>query len=144
MRFCKQRDNYSCGAIAALNVDKVRGYRVTYHDLPYYQDLVRCQKERRGTYASNVSRVFGRACRRSWKSAKEFLMSGNCIIILVRQKRWGHFYLMTTDEHGYIVVVNKERGVHYPSTVQIVPQAAATLLRHARRTWYVEKDMRLM
>lgn len=139
MRFCKQRDTYSCGAVVALNISKVRGCHVTYHDLPYYQNLIGCQKWI-GTQAHNISSVFGRACRRSWKSTKKFLIAGNCIIILVRpKKQWGHFYLMTIDEHRCIVVINKKQGVHYPSTVQIVPQTAATLLRHAYRTWYVEK-----
>jgi len=141
MRFCKQRDGYSCGAVAALNVDKVRGCRVTYHDLPYYRDLVGCR--RIGTYAENISRVFGKASRRSWKSTKEFLLAGNCIIILKTsgiQNQWGHFYLMTVDEYGCVIVVNRYRGVHYPSAVQILPQAAATLLRHAYLTWYIEKE----
>lgn len=140
MRFCKQRDRYSCGAIAALNIDKFRGCRVTYEDLPYYRDLVRCRKEWNGTFARNITRVYGQASRRSWNETRKFLRSGNCIIVLTCRKSWGHFFLMALDQYGCIVVINRKRDIHIPSTVQILPHAAAILLKHAHRTWYVEKE----
>ena len=138
MRFCKQRDEYSCGAIAVLNIAKFYGYQGTYQDLKYYQDLVGCKKDH-GTFSRNISKVLGRASRRSWKKSKEFLHAGNCILVLTG-KRWGHFFLIATDKYGCFITVNRYHGIGCPSTLQILPHAAARLLKCAKLTWYVEKE----
>ena len=141
VRFCKQRDNYSCGAIAMLNIAKFQRYHVTYHDLKYYQNLVGCRKEC-GTFTRRITKVLGRASRRSWKVSREFLHAGNCILIFTG--RDGHFYLITTDENGCFITVNRYRGIGCPSTFQILPHAVARLLKCAKLTWYVEKGTRLL
>jgi hypothetical protein len=124
-----------------LNIDKFFGWRATYHDLPSYQVLVDCQHEHGGTYSRSISQILGRARRWSWCKAKQFLQDGNCIVVMT-QKGWGHYYLITTDQYGAIITVNQYRGGK--STYQIGPQAAANLLRHAQRTWYVEKGPKLL
>ena len=136
-------DKYSCGAIALLNIDKFFRRHVTYRDLPRYRMLVDCQLSR-GTYICDMTRVLGRAWRLSWHRAKQFLHNGNCIVVFMQENDWGHFYLMTTDEYGCIIIVNRYPTIGCPCTKQVVPQAAANLLRHAHRTWYVKKGARLL
>ncbi len=138
MRFCKQRDRYSCGAVALLNVDKFFGYQVTYKDLAYYRDLVGCKKEQGGTFARGITKVLGNANRRSWKKSKEFLQQGNCILVFT-YKKWGHFYLITTDKNGCFITVNRYRRCQ--SSLQILPHAAARLLKCAKLTWYIKEEM---
>jgi len=136
VRFCKQHDNYSCGAVAVLNIAKFCGHHATYQDLKYYQDLVKCQK---GTFSGNISKVLGSASRRSWKQSKEFLCAGNCILILTAEKHWGHFFLIATDQYGCFITINRYHGIGCPSALQILPHAVARLLKCAKLTWYVEK-----
>ena len=44
IRFCKQRDQYSCGAVAVLNVLKWAGCKVTYSNLPALRKLCKCNQ----------------------------------------------------------------------------------------------------
>ncbi len=130
-RFCKQRDHYSCGPIALLNIDKFFGRRVTYKDLPRYRKRVQCKKTQ-WTTTQAISKILGRARRKTWPAAKRFLQSG-CIV--VQTKRIGHFYLMVTNGRGDIGIVNVYRNGH--CAIHITPQRASQMLRHAFRTWYV-------
>lgn len=137
MRFCKQRDRYSCGAVALLNIDKFFGRRVTYQALPFYKKLVKCGQPY-GTYRRNITRVLGRASRRGWKQAKLFLQKGNCILL---ETRWrdgeGHYYLMVMHKHD-IQIVNYFRN---RSTFLINLRWAARLLKQAERTWYISEGI---
>jgi len=133
MRFCKQRDKYSCGAVALLNIDKFFGRPVTYQALPFYRMLVNCSQAH-GTYRRDVTRVLGRASRRGWKQAKRFLQEGNCILLDIRWRNGeGHYYLMVIHNYG-IQIVNYFRD---QSTTSVNPRWAARLLKQAERTWYI-------
>jgi len=137
MRYCKQRDRYSCGAIALINIDKHFGQRATYKDLLWYQHLIDCTCPD-GTYTRDISKVLGRARRRTWARAKQFLLSGNCIMVQNRRTR-GHYYLMVTNGNGDIGIVNYCRHGH--TATKITPQWAARLLKRAHRTWYVSESI---
>ena len=100
MRFCKQRDRYSCGAVALLNIDKFFGSRATYQDLPKYRKLVNCDQH--GTQDWDITRVLGRTSRCKWPKAKRFLQEKNCILI----KWWGHLFLMVMNNYD-IQIVNQ-------------------------------------
>jgi len=141
MRFCKQRDGYSCGAVVLLNADKFFGKPVTYRDLPHYQRLVDCRPVA-GTQATSITRILGNSQRKSWCGSKRFLQDGNCIIVLKRKGGWGHFYLMATNEYGCVIIVNRYCGVGCPSAEQVLPQTAARMLKTSRQTWYLKKGIR--
>ncbi len=136
-RFCRQRDNHSCGPIALLNVDKFFGHRVTYKHLPQYYKRARCRNPG-GTYTSDISKILGRASRRSWTEAKHFLNEFGCIVIQTAYT--GHLYLMVMSVKGNIGVVNYCHHEH--TAIQITPQRGAAMLRKAFRTWYVSKPTR--
>jgi len=53
MRFLQQRCSYSCGPIALMNALIASGKSIKYSDIPFYRDLVDCDKD--GTYPSNLS-----------------------------------------------------------------------------------------
>ena len=137
MRYCKQRDRYSCGPIALINIAKHFGQRATYQDLLWYQHLVDCTRPD-GTFSRNVSKVLGRATRRTWAQAKQFLRVGNCIMVQNRRDH-GHYYLMVMNWHDDIGIVNFYR--HGETAAKISPRWAAQLLRHAFRTWYVSEPI---
>jgi len=136
MRFCKQRDRYSCGPVALLNVDKFFGRRVTYANLPFYRLLVQCSKSQ-GTLRRSITRVLGRAARRKWPNAKQFLQEGNCILIFDRWKGGGHYSLVVM--HGYdITLINHFEG---ECLTPISAAKASRLLKHAERTWYISESI---
>jgi len=141
VRFCKQRDKYSCGPIALLNIDKFYGERVTYADLKYYRKLVDC-KPLQGTKTSAMSDVLGRASRRTWVKTKEFLQDGwSCLIIQTgdgRANRLGHYSLVVTDKGGRYILVNHYRGQEYAG-VEISWREFYGLWRKAYRLWYVKR-----
>lgn len=134
MRFCKQRDKFSCGPIALLNIDKCFGRRVTYRDLPRYSKRVLC-KSPDGTLTSEISKVIGRATRRSYKMAKQFIADGNCIIVQTK-KYDGHYYLLVMDQSMF-GVVNRYRD--WPCVKHISRQQVGCILKKSYRTWYVSE-----
>jgi hypothetical protein len=138
-RYCLQRDHYSCGPVALLNADKFFGRRVAYRHLPRYSKRVRCQKGV-GTRCKDMSKVLGRAKRKSWKKAKQFLKDGGCIVVQDKYTGYdGHFYLIVTNYCGDIGMVNYYRNSY--SAIHITPQRAARLLKIANRTWYIDKPI---
>lgn len=142
IRFCRQRDKYSCGPVALLNIDKFFGRRVTYQHLPRYSKRTKC-KPVTGTKTKIMSKILGRATRRSWKKAKQFLTDGGCIVVLsqweVNGEQMGHFYLMVTNYCNDIGVVNLYRDIY--TAIRVTPQRAARILKTAERTWYVSKPV---
>ena len=134
MRFCKQRDHFSCGPVALLNVDKHFGQRVTYKDLPRYSKRVLC-KSPGGTLTSEISKVIGRASRRTYKKAKQFIADGNCIIVQTK-KYEGHYYLLVMDQYMFGVV---NRYGNWPCVRHISRQQAGRILKKSYRTWYISK-----
>lgn len=135
MRFCKQRDRYSCGAIALLNIDKFFGRHVTYRNLPQYKKLTKCSKAD-GIFLYEMTEILGRASRRKWKQAQRFLQEGNCILLSVRRKdNSGHFYLMIIYDHD-IQIVNYSKS---HTLFSISSRLASQLLKQAERTWYINE-----
>jgi hypothetical protein len=147
MRYCKQRDKYSCGAIALLNIDKFFGRQITYQDLPKYKELVDCQPIS-GTQISNISKVIGRASRRTWRSSKQFLNDGNCVMILWDGVDTAHYFIMgmgMCQQRKVFFIVNRYRpDVGVSATYIAPPQRAAIFLRNSVRTWYVDKETGLL
>lgn len=134
MRFCKQRGKFSCGPVALLNIDKHFGKQVTYKDLPRYSKRVSC-KSPDGTFTSEISKVIGRATRRSYKKAKQFIVDGNCILVQTK-KYEGHYYLLVMNQHMFGVV---NRHGNWPCVGHISRQQAGRILTKSYRTWYVSK-----
>lgn len=54
MRYVKQRDSYSCGPIALLNILKWSGLRKTYKDLPILQKECKCNN---GTWPEDLQKA---------------------------------------------------------------------------------------
>lgn len=142
-RFCRQRDSHSCGPIALLNIDKFFGHRVTYKHLPKYSRRVGCHRPKGrdlgGTYTRAISKILGKASRRTWKGAKQFLRKGDGCI-MVQTTYIGHLYLIIMSDDGNIGVVNYYDQKY--AAIQITPQMGAAMLRGAYRTWYVNKPTR--
>ncbi len=144
-RYCQQRDEHSCGPVALLNIDKFFGHQVTYKHLPQYSRRVRCTRPQGrdlgGTYTTFISKILGRASRRSWKKAKQFLKDGGCVMVQTKIAS-GHFhlYLMVMNDNGDISVVNYHLDKY--AAVQITPQRGAAMLKRALRNWYVSKPTR--
>lgn len=141
IRFCKQRDHYSCGPIALLNAAKFFAYNVTYKDLKTFQDLVSCTSPR-GTYTRNISKVLGRASRKSWKNTKAAL--NNCQHCLIIQSynpetNCGHISLLCRDYYGSYILVNHYKDQKYAALI-INWQQAYWIWRKATRLWYVNCD----
>jgi len=137
VRFCKQRDRYSCGPVALLNIDKFYGERVGYKDLSYYKKLVDCKLDG-GTKTSKMSDVLGRASRKGWPKTKEFLSDG-CLVIQTGDGiagRHGHYSIVIQDRHGAYVLVNHRRGKY--AAEYISWQELYWLWRKAYRIWYVD------
>jgi hypothetical protein len=130
-RFCKQHDTYSCGPVALLNIDKFFGQRVTYKQLPRYSKRVQCVPPD-GTFPEAISRILGRAKRKAWEKAKQFLKDGGCIMVQSKD----HYYLMLMNHREDIGVVNYYGAGH--GAIHISPQRASRWLKDARRTWYVD------
>lgn len=143
MRYCKQRDTYSCGAIALLNVDKFFGRCVTYRDLPKYLAMVRCNTID-GTRMTYISKAIGRASRRTWKSSKQFLREGNCIILLIKEGGEGHYFVMGMYETEIFIVNRFLPSTGTAAAYVIPPSWAAMFLRTSKRTWYVDKATGLL
>ncbi len=143
MRYCKQRDQYSCGALALLNIDKFFGRRVTYKDLPKYRKLVNCHRVT-GTQTPNISKVIGRASRRSWASAKWFLREGNCIMLLWDEGDVAHYFIMGMYYEEFYVVNRFKPDVGVSAAYIASPQQAALYVRKSFRTWYVNKETGLL
>ncbi len=143
MRYCKQRDRYSCGALALLNIDKFFGRPVTYKDLPKYKKLVDC-KYVTGTQTPNISKVIGRASRRSWVSAKRFLSEGNCVMMLWDEGDVAHYFIMGMYYAEFYVVNRFRPDVGVVAAYIASPQQAALYVRKSLRTWYVNKETGLL
>jgi len=139
IRFCKQRDKYSCGPIALLNIDKFYGERVTYADLPYYKKLVDC-KAKSGTQINRMSDVLGRARRKGWPKTREFLSDGwSCLVFQTGDGiagRPGHYSIVIQDRNGIYVLINHRRGKY--ASEHITWQELYWLWKKANRIWYVE------
>jgi hypothetical protein len=142
IRFCKQRDQYSCGPIALLNVDKFYGNQVTYADLPYYKKLVDCDPSQ-GTRTRSMSQVLGRASRKGWQKTRDFLEDG-CLVIQTGDgiaSRSGHYSIVLKDIHGKYVLVNHYRSKGYASSCPNW-QVVYWLWQKAYRIWYVDTTIR--
>jgi hypothetical protein len=94
-RWLRQRDKFSCGPIALINLDKWRGKSVTNRDLPRYQRRCSCRHPR-GTVIANFSRIVGRPhYRLNYRRFKQHLLSGGTAIInIVWAYGVGHFFFV--------------------------------------------------
>jgi len=140
IRFCKQRDQFSCGPVALLNADKFFGLKVTYRHLITYSLMLECTPKH-GTLTSSMSKIIGRASRRSWENTEKFLQGcTGCLIIQTgdgRAGRKGHFSLICRDRHGDYFLVN-----HFDRQYAAMPLKADLIRRYwkeAYRVWYLNK-----
>jgi len=129
MRYCKQRDKYSCGAIAVLNATKWLGWGFGYKDLPFIKATLGTTKFY-GTLRNNFDHVV-----RIWLGAKRLytpninnmeaqLKKGRSLLVneIFKDGR-GHYYFIPelTWEDQYFRIVN------------FVP--------HAKIIWVSKKDL---
>ena len=141
IRFCRQRNRFSCGPIALFNADKFCGLKVTYWHLPAYMLMLNCGPVH-GTLTSNMSKMLGRASRRSWKNTAMFLQEcKGCLIIQTgdgRGGRKGHYSLICRDRGGDYYLVNHFNDQQY-AAMQVRDYHIQDYWREAYRVWYIDK-----
>lgn len=141
IRFCKQRDRFSCGPIALLNADKFFGLKVTYRHLPAYRLMLKCESVH-GTKTACMSKMLGRASRRSWKNTEMFLQGcKGCLIIQTgdgRGERKGHFSLICRDSLGDYYLINHFNKQQY-TAIQVKVDHIQKYWKEAYRVWYINK-----
>jgi hypothetical protein len=97
MRYLKQTDNFSCGVIAAMNLDIWRGKKVLRRDFEKYRKYVKCK---RGTYRYLFSRwVKFSPTRFNWPELKDHLRhKGSAVVMTCRIRaeiaKSNHFYFI--------------------------------------------------
>lgn len=141
IRFCKQRNRFSCGPIALLNADKFFGLKVTYRHLPAYKLMVDCTPAH-GTLTTRMSKMLGRASRRSWDNTEKFLRGCmGCLILQTgdgRGARRGHYSLICRDRKGDYYLVNHFNDQQYAALV-VDRDEIQRLWEEAHRVWYIDK-----
>jgi hypothetical protein len=142
-RFLGQRDSYQCGPVALLNLHKWRSRKVTRRDLPRYTALLGCCR-RHGTPEENFTRTMGAAgLRLTYRQFKGEMEYGKAAIVLTKNKRIYHYYLIvgighcTSDRrHGFIAVnFDRRRG-----TVSLISWPYMKwLLKHSKLWLFARK-----
>ncbi len=115
----------------------------TYQDLPKYRGLVNCNILH-GTMATRVSKVIGHASRRTWKTSKQFLSEGNCIMLLRKDGDGRHYFVIGMDQTEIFMMNRFRPDVGVTAAYVISPSRAAMLVRTSQRTWYVDKATGLL
>jgi len=94
-RWLRQRDKFSCGPVALINLDKWRGKSVTNRDLLQYRRRCHCRQPR-GTVVANFSQIVGQPHRHlNYQRFKRHLLSGGVAIInIVWANGCGHFFFV--------------------------------------------------
>ena len=96
MKYFKQTDKYSCGVIAAMNLDLWRGKTVCDNDFYAYYKALKCGK--RGTYRRHFSKWIGfRPVKLNWPKLKKHLQSGGAAVVFTRTK------YSSTGAHLYFI-----------------------------------------
>ena len=135
-RFLKQPDNYSCGPVALLNLDKWRGIKVTHEDLPRYKRLC-CANFQYGTFKSQMTKIVGKRGRRL--SYEQFASHKGAAIINCRYRdgKGGHYFLVIgrckgihdnrrTWRYGWV-------AVNFSNTVDVLsPDEMRSILKRSR------------
>ena len=113
VRYIKQRDTYSCGPVALINVLKWSGANKTYKDMPRAQRMVKCSYKEGGTDSIDLHRALKKqksfnvqfVSNVSIYDIDERLEDGGSVIMLESRKpskklrakgidRVGHYYLI--------------------------------------------------
>ena len=125
IRFTKQRDHYTCGPIAIINVCKWAGYKVTQKDIKKFKKLTNCDN---GTYAEDLHKALKKLDEKYFKLKKRLLakevkvkeIKKHCKqhgIVLLR------FQWPDDDEFHYILVIKFTK--HRVGVVNYFPEGPA-------------------
>jgi len=116
-RYIKQRDQFSCVAIAILNARKWLGHKVSY-DRDYMS--VRCKAGliigvgtgARGFLRAARGLPLTRICKPTYAKIKKAIKAGNAVIVRSRwpQPRGGHIFLITKLTKRSVFCVNVYGG----------------------------------
>ena len=136
IKYVKQRDQYTCGPVALLNLDKWRGLSPTYKDLPRYKRL--CKTDSTGTQPRQFEKVVGKRGRKlSYSQIKKH--PGAFILNTKWPEDGGHYFLVlgwaTDGTHFGWLCVNYLEGQTY---VLISPATMKWLLKRSRG-WFFSK-----
>lgn len=135
-RWLRQRDTFSCGPIALINLDKWRGKSVTNQDLPRYRRQCHCHRPR-GNSIADFSRVAGRShYRLDYHRFKRHLLSGGTAIINIRWPSGGGHYFFVRGIADYngcqgFLAVN----FHADETLTLLSWQHIFALLQRGRTW---------
>ena len=119
MRYCKQRDRFSCGPVAIINALKFFGVKATYKDVPKYRKLTNCRRPhgvKRKYINKPLQNIF--KCTKinnpTMRQLDDFLKKGYPIILshLIRKnaKTWGHFIFIPRRERDGFVLINEYKN----------------------------------
>lgn len=111
IRYVKQRDSYSCGPVAIINILKWLGVeKVTYKLLPFAQIICNCSTD--GTHDIDIEKAMKyleitkkRKISPSIKEVDKHLISGGIILIS---------YVTIFDDGHFSLCVGKHDGKHGP------------------------------
>jgi hypothetical protein len=123
IRYCKQRDNYSCGPVAILNVIKWTDSNwFTYSMLPAIQSV--CKTDKNGTYDNNFNNALKyfeqidyfkvvKARNTHLTRIQEHLENGGTMIAAYKENgykcEW-HYAMFLFDTHSQWTVINHSNG----------------------------------
>jgi hypothetical protein len=136
-RYLRQRDQYSCSAIALLNLDKWRGIRVTQKNLAQYKKL--CHADvLTGVERRQFESIVGRKGR---KLSYTNLKKHHGAVILETEWTDGH-------KHSYLILGWATDGKRYgwlavnywiKSTYSLIPSSAMRWLLKRSVAWLFKK-----
>lgn len=118
VRYCKQRDHYSCGPLAILNLLKHLGYAYTYKDMPKLRRKLKTSR-RGGTWICHLDHFIRKQFKikkvcaqanlstiQEWVS-QEYPVVVNWRRYVKKEKRWrAHVILVLKVTKYYIYGVN--------------------------------------
>jgi hypothetical protein len=98
MRYVAQRDRFSCGPLAMINILRWRNDTAGLSLLGAWQGILNCTKERPGTNTRTLAvliRLFGgiQVFRPGFHKMRKLLLDGNGLMVRVRHNRkHGHVF----------------------------------------------------
>jgi hypothetical protein len=142
MQYIRQRNNFTCGPIMLMNIDKWAGKRVIRKHLPEYIKKCNCRREC-GTEVKDLNRCLGKRSRRvTYQQFKKHLKTGGSVAIM------GWSYDMPTEGHVFLVTgtLRYENELNY-NAVNFSGRAKASYLhwgymKHylsTSRVWLIRK-----
>lgn len=122
MRFLKQRNSYSCGVIALLNAERIRGKKITYSkDYKIYRDLLNCTEDSgtRWEQFNRLCHVLGFKYSETYKGQAPLIIqqcsfTGSChyCVILKYSKDLQVAYVLNTENFKHEWVDSLRLNVH--------------------------------